>query len=224
MHLFERLKYSVTKRMPLFWKFRKIYKSGGFGGTSESVSGIGSTLESTERLRSDLAVLARDLGVRSILDAPCGDFHWLSQVNFGSIAYHGVDIVPEIIESNRRRYAGENRIFSAGDLRKIKLPKADLILCRDCLVHLSNLDAGKVLQNLWESGAEWILMTTFPELESNRDLPSGMGWRPLNLQRDPFNLPPPRLFLPEVERVDEGGCKALGLWRRDQITGTLVHL
>jgi hypothetical protein len=44
---------------------------------SESVSGDGSSLRRTLGVRQELPALLRQLGVNSLLDAVCGDFHWL---------------------------------------------------------------------------------------------------------------------------------------------------
>jgi hypothetical protein len=224
MGLLDRARYFIAKRLPLRSKFRRIYLEGGFGGTSESVSGVGSTVEVTRDLKEALTALFRERGVRSVLDAPCGDFNWMAQVNLGSIAYHGVDIVPDLIRRNQERFGGDQRKFTTGDLRTCRLPAADLVLCRDCLVHLSYDDCRELLENLLRTGAPVFLLTTFPELRSNRDLPSGMGWRPLNLELGPFELPVPTLLIPETEVDAGGGRKALGLWRREQLEKALGGL
>src|SRR5688572_15166107 len=65
-------------------------------GTVESRSGPGSTLARTEHLREGLPRLLDELGVRSLLDAPCGDFHWMQHVVPHLDRYVGVDIVPEL--------------------------------------------------------------------------------------------------------------------------------
>ena len=39
--------------------------------------------------------------VRSILDAPCGDFYWMKEVALCDIDYIGADIVEEIIARDR---------------------------------------------------------------------------------------------------------------------------
>jgi len=100
-------------------------------------------------------------------------------------------------------------------------PTADLVLCRDCLVHLSNRDALEVLRNLLSSRAEWYLLTTLPTLEVNGDMVSGTSWRPLNLAVTPFSLGPPRRILAELEQDPAGNAKALGLWTRADVSRAL---
>src|SRR4029453_1207153 len=89
----------------------------------------------------------------------------------------------------------------------------DLGLCRDCLVHLSFENIGRAIDNIRVSGARYLLTTTFLDHEVNGDIEDG-DWRMLNLEREPFNLPPPVDVL--VEHCEEGdgayADKALGLW------------
>lgn len=221
MALLDRWNHFWSKRIPLRARFQRIYTNGGFGGTSESASGVGSTLDATLNVRAGLAALLHELNVRFLLDAPCGDFHWMQHVELRGIEYVGLDIVPEVVDEVRQRYGGDGRTFRCVDLRRGALPAADLVLCRDCLVHLSNRDALEVLRNLLSSGAEWYLLTTFPTLEDNDDMVSGTGWRALNLALAPFGLGPPRRLLAELEQDPAGNAKALGLWARADVIRAL---
>jgi hypothetical protein len=49
------------------------------------------------------------------------------------------------------------------------------------------------------SGARYLITTTFPEHAENADVADG-DWRPLNLERAPFRLPPPAAVLVEGMR------------------------
>src|SRR5262249_38238518 len=53
----------------------------------ESVSGPGSSIRQTVEIRQRLPLLLQELGTRVLLDAPCGDFHWLSKVRLGVDTY-----------------------------------------------------------------------------------------------------------------------------------------
>ena len=100
------------------------------------------------------------------------------------------------------------------DLTADPLPRADVVLCRDCLVHLSFDHIRQAFDNLRRSGSTWLLTTTFLEHHENVDIESG-DWRILNLTRAPFNLPAPEGVLVEGCLEGEGAYadKALGLWR-----------
>jgi hypothetical protein len=199
-------------RLPLAERFDRIAQTNLWG--AQTRSGLGSELAATARLRAVLPSFLARHGVRSLLDVPCGDFGWLSTVDLG-VSYIGADIVPSLVEENERRYGGPSggRRFLTLDLTKDALPRADLVLCRDCLVHLSFENVGRALANIRASGAKYMLTTTFLEHDANTDIEDG-DWRMLNLERAPFNLPSPIDVLVEDCWEGDGAYsdKALGLW------------
>lgn len=189
---------------------------GNLWGEAESVSGPGSTLAETVQLRRELpGVLAR-LGVRRLVDAPCGDCHWISTLNLGLEYYCGLDIVPALIEANRARYpssAGTRREFLVADLTRDALPVADAILCRDCLIHLSFPFIRAALRNFRRSSARYLLTTNYSGLRENADILSGQ-WRPIDLRLAPFHLPEPLIEIRERE-CEDGGLplvRSLAVW------------
>ncbi|HEX6627423.1 MAG TPA: class I SAM-dependent methyltransferase [Gemmatimonadaceae bacterium] len=193
-------------------RFERIY-STNLWSDPETRSGTGSSLDSTRVLREKLPAALRQLGARVLLDAPCGDFTWMDRVDLSGVSYIGADIVPSIIAENERRFASESRRFLALDLTRDLLPDADVLLCRDCLVHLSYANIVHVLENLRRSRIRFILMTSFPGRGDNKDVEDG-DWRPLDFQAPPFDFPPPRLTIVE-ECEEEGGSyadKALCAW------------
>lgn len=62
--------------------FSEIYQRN-IWGLRETVSGAGSTLRYTEKLRQSIPGLIADLNIRTLLDVPCGDFHWMSEIETG---------------------------------------------------------------------------------------------------------------------------------------------
>lgn len=192
--------------------FQAIYERN-FWGDAESLSGDGSKLARTATIRRELPTLLEQLGVRTLLDAPCGDHHWIGQTELRLDRYIGIDIVPELIERNRSRYAAPAREFLCGDICSTRLPGADAILCRDCLVHLAYASIWRSLRNFRASGATYLLTTTFTAHAWNVDCFTG-HWRPLNLQQPPFSFPAPLVLLPEdYADVEPFADKHLGVWR-----------
>lgn len=192
--------------------FTEIYKTNGWH-SKESVSGNGSTLAATARVRELLPALFGALDVRSVLDIPCGDFWWLSKLfAVYGIKYIGADIVDELTDHLRERYAHDDWDFQTLDATKDKLPKVDLILCRDMLGHLPNRDGALAIKNFRKSGSSWLLATTFPHSHNgNVDIRAG-EWRPLDLSDIRFGLGKPlRVFNEGVKGKWSG--KSLGLWR-----------
>ena len=202
-------------------RFARMYETNLWDNT-ESRSGDGSSLASTAGVRAGLPNLLRRLGVTRLLDVPCGDFHWMVHVDLagaGVVAYVGGDVVDALVEANIARYGGAGCSFARVDLTNGPLPlvagqPADAVLCRDCLVHLSFANIARAMRVIRESGARYLITTTFLEQPSNADIIDG-NWRPLNLQRAPFDLPSPVAVLVEGCE-EEGGAfadKALAVWR-----------
>jgi glycosyltransferase involved in cell wall biosynthesis len=196
--------------------FIKIYKKNIFG-SNESRSGSGSTLEQTAYIREVLPGILRDLNVKSFLDVPCGDFNWMKLVDLSGIQYIGGDIVPDLVDKNNYAYASPERTFRALNIISDELPKVDAIFCRDCLVHMKFDHARQALQNFKSSGSTYLITTTFIDRSENEEL-YGI-WRTLNLQKAPFNLPPPLKMI--NEKCTEGRMKytdkSLGLWKLSDI-------
>ena len=191
-------------------RFRHIYETNHWN-EAESVSGPGSTLEETEPIRRELPALLAELGAASLLDLPCGDFHWMQQTDLGSVRYIGGDLVGDLIERNRAQHARDGVAFQKLDLVHDTLPAVDAVLCRDCLVHLSFADVQAALANIARSGAKWLLTTSFPGVTRNDDIVTGQ-WRPINLTLPPFNLPEPAKVIAENCTETEFADKTLSLW------------
>lgn len=192
---------------------------GGKWGRGRSKSGTGSTLEATQPLRAGLATLFSDFQLTTFIDAPCGTAEWITEVTRPLNLYLGFDLVRDLIDTARSTPGlPVNHLFNVADITTDVLPKADAILCRDCLVHLPFALALQALSNFKASGSTYLLATTFPK-HDNDEL-SGLGsWRPINLELAPFNFPPPlRLIRDRVEREgDRWADKSIGVWRLDSI-------
>jgi hypothetical protein len=193
--------------------FSTLYERRSWGHT-ESASGAGSDLAQTKAVRTELASLIAQLGIRTLLDAPCGDFFWMKEVPLNLDRYIGADIVPAMIESNQKRFGSETTSFRVLDIIKDPLPQVDLILCRDCLVHLP-FDAGiSALRNFAKSGSRYLLITTYPGLiKKNAELRITGNWRPVDLQLPPYSLPAPiRIISEQCTLKGDFKEKGLGLW------------
>jgi SAM-dependent methyltransferase len=192
--------------------FDDVYARNAWADT-ESRSGGGSALCATGEVRAALPRLFRKYGIRSVLDAPCGDLNWMQTLLPEIADYTGLDIVASLVEQNRTRYGSPSVRFVLGDVARDPLPPADLILVRDCLVHVSTGAAIDALRNIARTQASYLLVTTFPDCAVNRDVLTG-GWRPLNLQRAPFDLGAPLEWVHERAPGPDGAFadKALGLW------------
>jgi Methyltransferase domain len=186
--------------------FGQIY-ADNLWGDAESRSGSGSSRVATEAVRRELPALMTQLGVRILLDAPCGDFAWMSSLVGNLERYVGVDIVADLIARNAARFGGERITFLCGDIAADPLPACDLILCRDCFIHLPTRVIRAALENFKATGARHLLLTNDGAARGYHDIPMG-SFRPIDFTRAPFSFPEP------VHRVNEdrAGNRQLCLW------------
>lgn len=157
---------------------------GNTWGSIESRSGKGSEVRNTEKIIKEIPKLIKKYKIKSILDIPCGDFNYMKEIEL-DCDYIGADIVPSLIEENKSNY--KNVKFECLDITSDELPKCDLVLVRDCLVHLSNENILKAIDNIKKSGSKYLLTTSFERCIINVDLGSRM-WRAINVKASPFNM------------------------------------
>jgi hypothetical protein len=197
--------------------FTKYYTSNFWQG-AQSVSGSGSDPEQTAMIRKRLPALFESYGIRTVLDIPCGDFFWMKDVAFSLSQYIGADIVDDLVSTNNALYADRCRSFTKLNAVKDHLPQVDLILSRDCLVHLSSSDIISALRNFRRSRSSYLLTTTFTGRQHNISIETGR-WRPINLEAPPFNLPSPLEIINEHCTQGDGqySDKSLALWKLEHI-------
>lgn len=189
---------------------------------SESVSGGGSNLAETKVIRKEIPLILKSLQAKTFLDASCGDFNWMKQVNLDFLdSYIGFDIVANIIAQNQIKYANDKRIFMHKNIITDPIPQVDVILCRDALVHLSIKDIYTTIKNFKRSKSKYLLMTTFTKVRAsndtqNMDIQTGQ-WRPLNFSLAPFNFPQPLLLVKEGCTQTGYSDKCLALWKLDEL-------
>lgn len=196
--------------------FTDYYRSRHWsGGGEETVSGAGSTVAGTEKLRREIQGLLNELGVGKLLDAPCGDYNWFRLIpRDAEQTYLGADVVAPLVEENNRKYANANTSFVRLDITRDALPDADLWICRECLFHFSDEDIFRTVDNFMRSKVKYLLTTTHPHTRQNKNIPTG-HFRPLNLEIPPFNFPPPVLYIDDG-MVDRPDAK-LALWEREKL-------
>ena len=190
--------------------FTHIFKTNAWR-SAESRSGPGSSLKVTKRIRQVIQEILSRHQIRTFLDIPCGDFNWMKEVDLDGIEYTGADIVADLIANNSRLFGSANIQFQQMDLINSVLPRVDLIMVRDCLVHLSFDDCYSALEGIRNSDSRYFLSTTFPQILQNEEIETG-DFRRINLQLPPFNFPKPIEIYSENHDVDRDPRKCLGLW------------
>jgi len=130
----------------------------------------------------------------SICDFGCGDFNIGKELVKFSKYYYAIDIVPKLIKRNIDTFKFENLEFHCLDIGKDNLPKADCVIIRQVLQHLSNAEIQCVVKKLGVYKYA-VLTEHLPvnEFEANKDIISGQGIRlkknsGVNLLVPPFNF------------------------------------
>lgn len=157
--------------------------------------------------------------IRSISDCPCGLFeNWMYLVNLTNVEYVGYDINDIAIERNKKN--NPNLSFFEFDMVNDKISHTDLIICRDCLFHLSNDFVLSTIKNFRDSGSIYLLATEHNWVVVNGDLTEEelyreAGFRYINLEIEPFNLGQPiEIHNEEVWRQRESGHnRQMSLWK-----------
>lgn len=206
------LRHRVRGRAHRQQVFERIYDEN-LWGDRESVSGGGSGMSATDAIRRELPVLLEQYGIRSLLDAPCGDFHWMQHLAWTLDRYVGVDIVRDLIDRNARLYGNERIQFSCADIVVDRLPEADAVLCRDCFIHLPTGLIRAALANFRASRIRFLLLTNDRDVETYQDIPIG-SFRRVNFLRPPFSFPPPLSVVSENANGDRQIC----LWELESLS------
>ncbi|MFH0735208.1 MAG: class I SAM-dependent methyltransferase [bacterium] len=197
--------------------FLYIYQNNHWNAES-SKSGAGSDNIQTEAIKRELPGLIEKFNIKTMLDLPCGDFNWLNNVTLNLQSYIGGDIVKEIIDTNIKLYQNPNRRFLELNIITDTLPDSDLLFCRDCLVHFSNEDIVKTLNNIKNNKTRYFCATSFINCEVNNNITTG-DWRIINLTKSPFLLPEPIFIINEKCTEGEGtyNDKSLCLWKVEDL-------
>jgi hypothetical protein len=204
--------------------FTKVYLRNTWGDAS-TVSGEGSNLKQTMVIREKILDLLSQFKIHTILDAPCGDFFWMKEIinkiSSSGVNYLGVDIVKEIIDSNSANFGNTKVSFLNLNLIDDTIPKVDMILTRDCFIHLSFSNIFKIIRNYRESNSKYLLLSTYTDPKrKNKDIDgSRVDFRALNMQKFPFLFPDPLIIINEscTEYNGDFSDKSLALWEIDQI-------
>lgn len=198
-------------------KFTKIYETH-YWVDDESRSGGGSNLYATEKIRAAIPNLIEKYGIRSVLDVPCGDFVWFKEMNLDLDSYIGGDIVAPLIESVSRQYSAPGRSFRVLDITKDPLPDSDLILVRDCFIHLSFEAIRAALNNIMQSNIQYLLTTHYADTTANDNIEIG-SFHPVNICAHPFYAPTALEFIEDSAKGAR--VRHIGLWLVSDLRASL---
>lgn len=168
--------------------FTRIYDNKIWGiHEGMGCSGGGSSIEATEEYRQFLEAFLQIYQIESVVDAGCGDWEFSKEIDWSRIDYMGVDVVASVIANNVQKYGNEHITFVHGDILALNLPPADLLICKEVLQHLSNVDVRLFIHQLEKYKYSLITNDVDGKTRSsrNRDISRG-DYRPIDLTQPPF--------------------------------------
>ena len=190
----------ITEKATLKERFNLIH-ANNFWESKESISGNGSEIHYTEKLRNWMINVLPEYQIKRLTDAPCGDFNWMKLVvSEIEIEYQGFDIVDSLIKNNNALYRSDKVQFDIANICEDKLPDCDLLMVRDFLFHLSYSDINKFLKNIANVNYKYLLTTThmLDKKFGNKDIKSA-NFRLIDLFKEPFNFDSKKV----INRVDD---------------------
>ena len=170
--------------------FDKIYETNAwlYG------SGTGSILEYNWGYIRFLEEFFSKHEIKSIIDFGCGDWQFSQKINFDGINYTCYEVSKYVLERNRAEFAKENIKFEYTPDDWDNIESADLIVVKDVLQHFDNKTI-QVFINKVLPKFKYALITNdvLPAEYINIEIEVG-DFRPLDLRKEPFNVPMAEAF------------------------------
>jgi SAM-dependent methyltransferase len=171
--------------------FGEIYANAAWGKNrgDAGTSGFGSSLGATIIYRTYLEHFMAELGVRSVVDAGCGDWEFSQAIDWNGIDYKGYDIVPSVIEQDRAKFEKPNVHFFVANIVEADLPPADLLIVKHVLQHLPTASVQRFLVQL-PKYKHVLLVDSVNRVTlsaKNTDIEVG-SFRELDVTRPPFDV------------------------------------
>jgi hypothetical protein len=186
-------------RQPAANVFTAVYREAKWGASPDGdfYSGTGShdpsvVLPYVEAVTAFLQSLPK---AASLVDLGCGDFNVGRQLRPHCDKYIACDVVPDLIARNRIKFQDLDVDFRCLDITDNDFPDGEIVLLRQVLQHLSNVQILNVIPKLCRY--RFLLLTehlpSVPDFRPNLEKPAGATVRlslgsGVVLTKPPFNL------------------------------------
>jgi SAM-dependent methyltransferase len=198
--------------------FGTIYSGKHWGGAEHDFySGPGShTTDVVEPfIRSVRSLLSTYPRSPTVVDIGCGDFTVGSRLVDLARDYVACDVVPALIERNRRKFGQTNVTFKVVDAIVDPLPPGDVVIVRQVFQHLRNDQIIAIVRKLSQYPT-WIVSEHLPagEFRPNRDkLADNDNRLPLNsgivVTAKPFHIKPKSSTILCESATDDGVIRTI---------------
>lgn len=184
--------------------FEYIYNNGIWNNKNKDIplSGPGSSIENTINVILFLDSFIYNNNIKNILDLGCGDLTWTINTKYfndNNIVYTGVDIVGSLIEKHSLNYPSK-KFMKKNIILWDNIENYDLIIVRDVLFHLANLQISKIFKNL-KNKFKFIAITSCKN-EINNDIFDETLFSSKNIHEIPFNINKNFLLICDEEKFN----------------------
>tara|TARA_Y100000385_G_scaffold40141_1_gene37319 strand:+ start:2733 stop:3434 length:702 start_codon:yes stop_codon:yes gene_type:complete len=132
--------------------------------------------------------------LKSIIDLGCGDFNVGKDIYNNVNKYYAFDIVPDLINTNKKKFNDKKIIFKCSNFIDDILPKADCVILRQVLQHLDNKSITKVLEKI--KSYKYVIITEHipnnffvPNIDKNIGPTTRLEFNSgINIEIHPFNF------------------------------------
>jgi SAM-dependent methyltransferase len=175
--------------------FTDIYTNGIWGRDAygQGTSGPGSSLAQGQPFIEYVQDFLQNHAIQSVVDLGCGDWVLAQKISWGDRDYIGIDVVENLVKKNQSLYASDTIHFLHLDAAIESIPAADLLICKDMLMHLPNSAVLRILSELKRFKYCLFVNDVNPSGVArgiaNSDTHTG-GFRYLDLTQPPFNVVP----------------------------------
>ncbi|MGJ4731483.1 class I SAM-dependent methyltransferase [Leptospira levettii] len=163
--------------------FEKVYDEKKWGDGS----GIGSKPENAGPYLKLLQEYLNDPKYKTIVDLGCGDWKLMeTMVIPEGKNYVGYDLVSALIDQNSKKYSKKNiKFLVIRQLSDLQLVSADLLIVKDVLHHWPIAHINYFLKEILPNYRFALITNDYNLYALNHDIDFA-GFRPINLQKDPF--------------------------------------
>lgn len=188
-------------------QLRDVCEKGWNGGGKETRCGGGSLRSYSQNVIQSLPGLFARYDINTVADCGCGDWNWMSEVDLSGIdRYTGYDWV---IRERALDFKSDKVEFRELNIGTEIIDRADMIICRDVLIHMTNEMVLQTIENFRKSGSKYLLATTDSTVSNahRHNIIRAPSFSPINLQIEPFGLGDYKDMIEDVTKT-----RFMGLW------------